>query len=125
MVKKKLNSVLKGTFLVSDDSFKNWRMIIFLSVLAVVMIASSHSADRKVHEIARLTEEVKEYRSAFSDGRKKLMTLKMESTIRKKLKDKGENRATSSSNSCNSRTSTATTTKQFPSTAKTRQIQVS
>ena len=89
MVKKKLNSVLKGTFLVSDDSFKNWRMIIFLSVLAVVMIASSHSADRKVHEIARLTEEVKEYRSAFSDGRKKLMTLKMESTIRKKLRDKG------------------------------------
>lgn len=85
MVKKKLNSVLKGTFLVSDDSFKNWRMIIFLSVLAVVMIASSHSADRKVHEIARLTEEVKEYRSAFIDGRSILMDLKMESTIRRKL----------------------------------------
>ena len=88
MVKKKLNSVLKGTFLVSDDSFKNWRMIIFLSVLAVVMIASSHSADRKVHEIARLTEEVKEYRSAFIDGRSILMDLKMESTIRRKLASK-------------------------------------
>ena len=88
MIKKKLNSVLRGTFLVSDDSFKNWRMIIFLSVLAVIMIASSHSADRKVHEIARLTEEVKEYRSAFIDGRSILMDLKMESTIRRKLNNK-------------------------------------
>ena len=89
MIKRKINSVLKGSFLVSDDSFKNWRMIIFLSFLAVVMIASSHSADRKVHEIARLTEEVKEYRSAFIDGRSVLMDLKMESTIRRKLADKG------------------------------------
>ena len=88
MAKKKLHNILKGTFLVSDDSFKNWRMIIFLSFLAVVMIASSHSADRKVHEIARLGEEVKEYRSAFIDGRSILMELKMESTIREKLVSK-------------------------------------
>ncbi|WP_347924465.1 FtsL-like putative cell division protein [Pontimicrobium sp. SW4] len=85
MVKKKFHNVLKGTFLVSDDSFKNWRMIIFLSFLAIVMIASSHSADKKVHEIARLGEEVKEYRSAFIDGRSTLMKLKMESRIREKL----------------------------------------
>ena len=91
MAKKKrsINNILKGTFLISEDSFKNWRMIIFLSFLAVVMIASSHSADRKVHEIARLGEEVKEYRSQFMDGRSVLMRLKMESTIREKLKDKG------------------------------------
>lgn len=88
MAKKKFYSILKGTFLVSDDSFKNWRMIIFLSFLAIVMIASSHSADRKVHEIARLAEEVKEYRSAFIDGRSILMELKMESSIRQKLASK-------------------------------------
>jgi len=89
MVKKSIQSILKGTFLVSDDSFKNWRFIIFLSVLAIFMIASSHSADRKVHEIAKLNEEVKELRSALIDGRKKLMHLKMESTIRLKLKESG------------------------------------
>lgn len=89
MAKKKFNNILKGTFLVSDDSFKNWRMIIFLSLLAIIMIASSHSADRKVHEIAELNEEVKEYRSAFIDGRSILMDLKMESTIKEKLVDKG------------------------------------
>ena len=89
MVKKSIQSILKGTFLVSDDSFKNWRFIIFLSALAIIMIASSHSADRKVHEIAKLNEEVKEFRSALIDGRKKLMHLKMESTIRLKLKESG------------------------------------
>ena len=53
------------------------------------MIASSHSADKKVHEIARLNNEVKELRSAFVDGRKKLMGLKMESSVIIKMTEKG------------------------------------
>lgn len=89
MVKKSIHSVLRGSFLISDDSFKNWRLILFLSLLAIVMIASSHSADRKVHEIAQLNEDVKELRSAFVDGRSKLMRLKMESSVRRKLSEKG------------------------------------
>jgi hypothetical protein len=89
MVKKSIHSVLRGSFLISDDSFKNWRLILFLSLLAIVMIASSHSADRKVHEIAQLNEDVKELRSAFVDGRSKLMRLKMESSVRRKLIEKG------------------------------------
>ena len=88
-MKKNIYSILKGTCLVSDDSFKNWRMIIFISFLAIVMIASSHSADKKVHEIARLNNEVKELRSAFVDGRKKLMGLKMESSVIAKMTEKG------------------------------------
>ncbi|MFH4967676.1 FtsL-like putative cell division protein [Gaetbulibacter sp. M240] len=88
-MKKGIYNILRGTFLVSDDSFKNWRFIIFLSVLALVMIASSHSADKKVYEIARLKEEVKELRSAFLDGRSRLMKLKMESNIIQKMKEKG------------------------------------
>ena len=87
-MKKNIYSILRGKFLISDDSFKNWRIIIFISALAIVMIASSHSADKKVHEIARLTNEVKELRSAFVDGRSTLMRLKMESTITKKVAEK-------------------------------------
>lgn len=87
-MRKSIYSILRGKFLISDDSFKNWRIIIFISVLAIIMIASSHSADKKVHEIARLTNEVKELRSSFVDGRSKLMRLKMESTIIKKVADK-------------------------------------
>ena len=88
MVKKSIQSILKGTFLVSDDSFKNWRFIIFLSALAIIMIASSHSADKKVHEIARLNNEVKELRSEFVDKRSELMKLKMESTVSEKMEER-------------------------------------
>lgn len=61
----------------------------FISGLAIVMIASSHSADKKVYEIVRLNNEVKELRSRMFDGRTKLMQLKMESSVVKKMKVKG------------------------------------
>lgn len=88
-MKEGFYSILKGKFLVSDDSFKNWKTILFISALAVVMIASSHSADKKVHEIARLNNEVKELRSAFMDGRSTLMRMKMESSLMQKMAEKG------------------------------------
>ncbi len=64
-------------------------MIIFISVLAIIMIASSHSADKKVHQIAKLNNEVKELRSAFVEGRTKLMGIKMESSVLTKMSDRG------------------------------------
>ena len=88
-MKTNIYKILKGTFLVSDDSFKNWRFILFISGLAIAMIASSHSADKKVYEIARLKNEVNEMRSAFIDGRSRLMKLKMESGIVEVMKEKG------------------------------------
>ena len=88
-MKQSLYSILKGKFLISDDSFKNWRIILFISFLAIIMIASSHSADKKVHDIARLNNEVKEWRSLFVDGRSKLMKLKMESALINKMSEKG------------------------------------
>ena len=88
-MKKGIYGILRGTFLISNDSFKNWRIILFISGLAVVMIASAHKADEKVYEIAKLNEEVKELRSMMYDGRTKLMNLKMESTIIEKVAEKG------------------------------------
>lgn len=87
-MKNNVYHILRGKFLVGDDSFRNWRVIIFISVLALIMIASSHKADKKVHDIARLNNEVKEWRSAFLEGRSKLMRLKMESGIVKKMAQK-------------------------------------
>jgi len=88
-MKKNIYSILRGKFLISDDSFKNWRIILFISFLAIVMIASSHNADEKVYKIARLTDEVKELRSAFVDKRGKLMRLKKESYVEAEMKEKG------------------------------------
>ncbi len=88
-MKKSFYNIVKGRFLVSDDAFKNWRFIIFLSLLALVMIGSSHSADRKVHEIARLNNEVKELKSEYVDVRMQLMQAKMESKIIRAMERRG------------------------------------
>ncbi|OAB76057.1 FtsL-like putative cell division protein [Cochleicola gelatinilyticus] len=80
-MKDSFYNIVKGTFLVNDDSLKNWRFILFLSVLALIMIASSHTADKKVHKISRLSKDVKELKSEYVDIRMKLMQTKMESEV--------------------------------------------
>lgn len=88
-MKKNIIALLKGKFLISNDSVKNWRFILFASVLAVIMIASSHSVDKKVLEIAQMNEKVKELRSEFIDTRFQLQKQKLESNITSKVKEKG------------------------------------
>ncbi|MEE9362953.1 MAG: FtsL-like putative cell division protein [Cellulophaga sp.] len=84
-MKKRILDILKGSFLVSGEAPKNWLFIIFLSFLAAVMIASSHSADVKVYRIAALNEQVRELRSEFIDVRSDVQELKLESAIVKKV----------------------------------------
>ena len=88
-MKDNFYNLLKGKFLISDEAFKNWRFIIFLSVLALIMIASSHSADKKVHYITKLNNDVKELKSEYVDIRMKLMQAKMESKIIKTMENRG------------------------------------
>ncbi|WGK65266.1 FtsL-like putative cell division protein [Croceiramulus getboli] len=88
-MKKGLYDILKGQFLINEDAVKNWRMIIFLSLLAVIMIASSHSADKKVHRIAALNAEVRQLRSASVDARLELRKLVMESTVARAVASRG------------------------------------
>ncbi len=88
-MKKGFYNILKANFLISDDAVKNWRFIVFCTILAIIMIASSHSAERKVHQIARLNQEVLALRSEFLEGRSYLMKIKMESTITEQMITKG------------------------------------
>ena len=88
-MKEGFYDILKGKFLVSNDAFNNWRFILFCTLLAIIMIGSSHSAERKVHSIAKMNNEVLELRSEFLDGRSSLMKLKMESTISRRMAERG------------------------------------
>ena len=87
-MKKTIYSILKGTYLVNAGAYKKWRLILFFSSLALIMIASSHSADGKVHHIAKRQEDVKALRSEYVEKRAQLMELKMESNLRDIMKDK-------------------------------------
>lgn len=88
-LKSNIFNILKGKFLISEDSFKNWRFILFIVGLMLLMIASAHSSDKKVMEIAKLNNEIKELRAEFLDMRSISMKMKLESTIRKKVVDFG------------------------------------
>ena len=43
-----LYAILKARFLVNEDAVKNWKFIIFLIVLAMIMIANIHWYEKKV-----------------------------------------------------------------------------
>ncbi|MEK9957671.1 MAG: FtsL-like putative cell division protein [Flavobacteriaceae bacterium] len=91
---KKIIALLNIDFLVKEGAFKNWRMIIFLSTLALIMIGSGHSADGKIFRIAQLNDEIKSLKSQFIEGRSQLMERKMESKIIAQLRDRGVKPAT-------------------------------
>ena len=88
-VKNGIYNVLRGKFLVSEDSFKNWRFIIFVVFLMLLMIGSSHSIDKKVMEISSLNKEIKELKAEFVDTRSISMRMKLESTVRNKVEEFG------------------------------------
>jgi len=88
-MKQNFYNIVKGKFLVSDDSLKNWRFILFLSLLALVMIGSSHTADKKVHQINELSKDVKALKSESADIRITLMQAKMESGIIAAMEKRG------------------------------------
>jgi hypothetical protein len=85
----KLSTLLTGRFLVNPKVFQHWPFILFLSFLALVMTASSHTAERRVHEIARLQTEMKELQSQFIDTRTRLMGESMESKVLSRVSENG------------------------------------
>jgi hypothetical protein len=90
-MKNGVYSILKARFLINEEAnaTKNWRFIVFLILLAIIMIANNNRFDQKVFKIIALTNEVKEFRSEFVDKRSELMKLKMESTVSAKMEEKG------------------------------------
>lgn len=88
-IKKKVYGFLRGSFLTDESAFKNWRVIIFVVVLLLVMISSSHKADKKVIEISNLNKLKRELRAEYVDTGTILMRMKMESSIREKAKSRG------------------------------------
>ena len=86
---KNLKSFLNIEFLVKDNSSKNWKMILFISMLAVIMISSGHSADKKIFKISSLNTSIKSLKSDFIQVKQELLILKKESSVSRKLLSKG------------------------------------
>ena len=88
-MKRKIINIMRGSFLVDEISTSNWIYIFLFLILSLVMISSSHSVDKKVYKIAALSEEIKSLRSEFVDTRTRLMSYKMESSVKNRLLEQG------------------------------------
>tara|TARA_B100001248_G_C27309050_1_gene420955 strand:- start:198 stop:503 length:306 start_codon:yes stop_codon:yes gene_type:complete len=86
---KNILSLLNIDFLLKEDSMKNWRMLFFISILAMISIASGHSADKKIYQIANLNNNLKGVKSEFVENKSQLMFLKLETRVAKKLTEIG------------------------------------
>ena len=86
---KNLKFFLNIDFLIKDNSLKNWKMILFISMLAIIMISSGHSADKKIFKISSLNNNIKSLKSDFIQIKEELLILKKESSVTQKLLHKG------------------------------------
>ena len=88
-IKKGVYDFLRGSFLTDESAFNNWRIIIFVVGLLLIMISSAHNADKKAIKISELNKRKRELRAEYVDTGTILMRMKMESSIRKKAKERG------------------------------------
>ena len=86
---KKFLSFVNIDFLAGKDSLKNWRMLLFISVLLMLTIYSSHSVDQKTFLITKLNKEVNTLNSISVSSKVDLMSIKMESKVISRLKVNG------------------------------------
>ena len=93
---KNFLSFVNIDFLAGKDSLKNWRMLLFVSVLLMFTIYSSHSADQKIFLITKLSiltfiksNFVNTLNSVSVSTKLDLMNVKMESKVTSRLKDNG------------------------------------
>ena len=88
-----LGSRIKGLFVDKLSSKKlmvtSWRMILFVSGLAVFVIYSSHKVDQKVIRISKLNEELKDLRSRHIDMRTQLMSLSKTTKVAEEVEKLG------------------------------------
>ena len=84
----KIIDIIAGKFILEKTNIRSVRFILFLFFLALLMIYSSHSVDKKVYDINKFKNELNSVESVYLKTRKELMNSKMESSIRLKLADK-------------------------------------
>lgn len=80
---------LRGEFLLNEDAFKNWRMVIFVIFLLMLMVRGGHITDEKVMKITKLSKHERELRAEYIALRSQSMRLKLESNVVAKVKEMG------------------------------------
>ncbi len=84
-IKQNIYKFLKGEYFLNEEAFKNWRMVVFVVFLLMLMVRSGHITDEKVLKIAQLNKQERELRAEYIAYRSKAMQLKLESNVVSKV----------------------------------------
>ena len=88
-MRKKLFDIINGKFIIEKTNQENIRFVMFLFFLAVIMIFSSHSVDRKIYKLNDLSKKLVSVENEFIDKRKQVVKIKMESNLKIQLSERG------------------------------------
>jgi cell division protein FtsL len=83
-----IKEVLGGD-LISTGTFKFFRYLLYLALLAFIYIANNYYAENNIREINKLRKGLKELRYEYINVKTRLMHIEKQSQIAKKLEIKG------------------------------------
>lgn len=84
-----VHDVLGGTFLTKRKVVKLLPFLLYLTFLALLYIANTYYAEKKVREIADIRKEMKELRYEYITTKSELMFNTKQTEIAKNLSEKG------------------------------------
>ncbi|MGD0709799.1 MAG: FtsL-like putative cell division protein [Bacteroidales bacterium] len=82
---KGLQSVMDGTILTKDTAIKSLPFVFFLAFIAILYIANSYYAEKKIIQIEKIKKELKELRSESIENKSKLMLCSRQSEVFKRI----------------------------------------
>ena len=88
-IQQNITKFIKGEYLLNEEAFKNWKMILFVIFLLIIMIRNGHITDQKVLKIAKLKKQENELRAEYIAIRSKTMKLKLETNIIERVQEFG------------------------------------
>ncbi len=75
--------VINGNILINRASLKQAPFVLFLTGVALVYIANTYFAERKIRQINKISNELKELRSEFITSKSQLMFVSKQSEVAK------------------------------------------
>jgi len=88
-VGKSIYGILGGTFLAGKKTRKLFPFIFYIAFLAILYIANTYIAERKIRKMDAIRGELKELRFEYINTKSDLMSQTKQSSITKKLINQG------------------------------------
>ncbi|MFC1733107.1 FtsL-like putative cell division protein [candidate division KSB1 bacterium] len=80
-----LQSILDGTLLTKEKFIKYLPFILFLTFLAIILIANNYYSEKTIIEVGEIKKELKEYRFQHISTKSKLMFHSKQSEVAKRM----------------------------------------